>query len=973
MSDPDETRPSDPDPTRPVDPDATRASVPSDDADAGVLSRGTVVGSYTVESLIGRGGMGAVYRAAQASPARTVALKLMRPGMTSPGALRRFELEAELLGRLSHAGIASIYEAGIHDDPVLGRAPYFAMEFVDGPTLAEHARREDLGTRERLALFARICDAVHHAHSKGIIHRDLKPSNILVTRDEHSGEWTPKILDFGVARATDADIATTTMHTDVGQIIGTVPYMSPEQVMGDPGEIDTRSDVYALGVVLYELLAGRLPYDLERKMIHEAARVIREDEPTRLSSINTTLKGDVETVVAKALEKERERRYQSALDFGSDIRRYLADQPITARPPSTWYQLTKFSKRNKALVSGVAAAFIALTIGLAGTTYGLVEANTQRQIASDRADDALKAQQAAEDARAEEAKRAEELEQVAEFQAAQLGQFDPNAMGDRIRDLLLQSAEERDALTGYDEEQTDERLETLSVALQGVDFTFTAINALNEMVFLPSAEEIDRRFADQPLVRARLLQSLATMMRDVGVRADALEIQQRALDLRERELGSEDKLTLESKLRLGALLYDTGQLDQAEQLFRSARQAWERVDPSDTTSLANFDRNIVDVLYVADRFEELEPLLARTLETYRDTFGPEDSRTIALNSLRLAYLIETDQSEQALRASEEHLELCKRVLEPDDKWMIQAYEQHGITLAEMGRLSEGIDMLDKSLEGKISRYGYEHPDTLRTMNNLGAYRYFNGDAAGAEQVLKQSAQICERKFGPYSDETLQAKGYLAVIIAEQPGRLREGLTYTVDAYQGHLLKYGPNHFRTYNQAYNIASMNLTLEEYEEAERYARISLEGNRGAASPRPELLHRAIDVVARSLNNLDRRAEALELLERHEHGAREALADQNRKHLGTFLRSLGSVRMSAAQHDRASGSLEEALAILVETRGAGDKRVVTCLELLIENETKRHELDPTAGHDQAAADYQARLDAILAEQGPDHPNSEP
>jgi len=900
--------------------------------------------------------MGRVYRATQVSPARAVALKLMRPGMTSSKALKRFELEAELLGRLSHPGIASIYEAGIHDDPRLGSAPYFAMEFVEGPTLSEYARREDLGTRERLKLFARICDAVHHAHSKGIIHRDLKPSNILVAIDSDTGEPVPKILDFGVARITDADVTGATMQTEIGQLIGTLPYMSPEQVKGDPNDIDTRSDVYALGVVLYELLAGRLPYDIGRAMIAEAARVIAQDDPERLSSINTRLRGDVETIVAKALEKARERRYQSALDLGSDIRRYLGDEPITARPPSTWYQLGKFTKRNKPLVTGVAAAFAALVLGLAGTTFGLIEANTQRAVAEDRAD---------------------ELEQVTEFQAAQLGQFDPNAMGDRIRDLILQSAGERDALIGYDEEQTHERLETLRVALQGVDFTSTAINTLNEMVFLPSVEEIDRRFADQPLVRAHLLQSLAMMMRDVGARVDALKIQERAVDLRELELGSEDKLTLDSRLKLGALLYETTQLDKAEQLFRSVRQVWERLDPSDTTTLATIDRNIVDVLYVADRFDELAPLLARTLEAYRDTFGPEDSRTIALNSVRIAYLTETNRNEQALRVSEDHLELCKRVLEPHDSWMIQAYEQHGNILAEMGRLREGIDMLDKSLEGRISRDGYEHPDALRTMNNLGAYRYFSGDAVGAEQILKQSAEISERRFGPYGFETLQAKEYLAVIIAQQPGRLREGLAYTVDAYHGQLIKYGPNHFRTYNQAYNIASMNLNLDDYEEAERYARISLEGIRSATSPRPDLLHRAVNVLAQALNNLDRKAEALELLERHERGAREAFVDQNHKHLGSYLRSLGTVRMSAARHDEASRSLEEARAILVETRGAQDKRVVTCLELLIENETKRHELDPTAGHDQTAAQYQAQLDDILAEQDagadPDQPNNDP
>jgi len=251
------------DPTRSVSPD----DLPTRRADGGgggssgpELAQGTRIGAYTVQSLLGRGGMGAVYKATQSSPQRTVALKLMRPGMTSDAALRRFTHEAHLLGRLSHPGIASIHEAGIHKDEHGNSVPFFAMEFVDGPTLSSFARSTELSVNERLALFARVCDAVHHAHAKGVIHRDLKPSNILVATID--GEHVPKILDFGVARATDADLQTTTMHTDVGQIVGTIPYMSPEQVSGDPDDIDTRSDVYALGVVLYELLESTLPYDL---------------------------------------------------------------------------------------------------------------------------------------------------------------------------------------------------------------------------------------------------------------------------------------------------------------------------------------------------------------------------------------------------------------------------------------------------------------------------------------------------------------------------------------------------------------------------------------------------------------------------------------------------------------------------------------------------------------------------------------
>ena len=324
---------------------------------------------YRILRQIGVGGMGVVYEAEQEHPLRAVALKVIRPGLATPQALRRFEHEAEVLGRLQHPGIAQVYESGTADTG-RGPQPFFAMELIRGPggeqapSLTEYAAEKGLDTRQRLELMARIADAVHHAHQKGVIHRDLKPGNILV---DETGQ--PKVLDFGLARITDRDVQVTTMQTDAGQILGTLPYMSPEQAGGDPAELDTRSDVYALGVVCYELLAGRRPYVLERRMIHEAVRVIREEEPTRLSSINKALRGDIDTIVAKALEKEKERRYQSAAELATDIHHYLNDEPVTARPPSAWYQLAKFTKRNKALVGGVAGVFLALLIGAGVSVY----------------------------------------------------------------------------------------------------------------------------------------------------------------------------------------------------------------------------------------------------------------------------------------------------------------------------------------------------------------------------------------------------------------------------------------------------------------------------------------------------------------------------------------------------------------------------------------------------------------------------
>ena len=338
------------------------------------------IAHYRILGPLGEGGMGVVYEAEQDRPRRSVALKVVRPGVASPALLKRFAHEAQILARLHHPGIAQIYEAGLGDDG----QPFFAMEFVRGLPLGEFADRQGLDLAARLGLVARVCDAVQHAHDQGVIHRDLKPANILV---EESGE--PKVLDFGVARATDADLLTAAGLTRTGQLLGTPNYMSPEQVAADPAAIDQRADVYALGVILFELVAHRLPYQLENRPLAEAARLILEQDSPRLGSLDPELRGDVETIVAKALEKDPARRYPSAADLAEDLRRWLAHEPILARPPSALYHLGKFARRHKALVGGVVATGAALVLGLVGTILFAVGEARQRGLAEQNARAAL--------------------------------------------------------------------------------------------------------------------------------------------------------------------------------------------------------------------------------------------------------------------------------------------------------------------------------------------------------------------------------------------------------------------------------------------------------------------------------------------------------------------------------------------------------------------------------------------------------
>ncbi len=345
--------------------DVDGPETPAAEFDVAIPAR---IGRYRIRKRIGEGGMGVVYLAEQDNPARKVALKVLKGGFLSTALQERFTLEASLLGRLQHPRIAQIYEAGT-EETMHGTLPFFAMEFVDGRPIHRFAREEYLDVRARLALVAEVADAVHHAHQKRVVHRDLKPANVLV---DESG--APHIVDFGVALAVGS--ASDDRLTRTGQLIGTVSYMSPEQCEADPTAVDTRTDIYSLGVIAYELLAGVPPHDLESRALAEATRAIRDDEPTRLGLRSREFRGEIETIVGKAMAKDRDHRYDSAAEFAADLRRYLANEPITARPASGLYQLRKLASRHKPLV----AAFTAVIVILLVTVWWVAGLTETRQL-----------------------------------------------------------------------------------------------------------------------------------------------------------------------------------------------------------------------------------------------------------------------------------------------------------------------------------------------------------------------------------------------------------------------------------------------------------------------------------------------------------------------------------------------------------------------------------------------------------------
>ena len=535
------------------------------------------IGHYKLRRRIASGGMGTVYEAIQEKPRRSVAIKVMRHGIASEEAMRRFEFESQLLARLKHPGIAEVYEADTYDDGG-GPVPWFAMEYVpDATPITTFAKKKSLKLRDRLAMFVRVCDAVQHGHQKGIIHRDLKPDNIIVSTDSR-----PKIIDFGVARATDSDLALATMRTELGQLVGTLQYMSPEQVSADPQNIDIRSDVYSLGVILYELLADKLPYDLAGLPPVEGARRIQEEEPSKVSTITRGVAGDLATITHKALEKDRERRYQSAGELAADIKRFLDNQPIAARPPTVGYQLSVFARRNKVLVGSAAVLFVVLVAGVAVSTTLYLRA---------------------EDARVRAEAAAERSLAAIGFTEEIVRSTKPGYMSEdvNVKDVLGRISERL-------EEAFPDDPEVESAIRTSIGLSYQDLANLN-----PAAQ--------------------------TGEYLDAArEHFERALALRQAQFPAADPQVLEAHRNLVELLDKRGDYAEAE---RHQRVVWNAL----RESRGENDRETIDamvrvseILAHEGRFEEAVRLARDGLRLYGESLGESDEETLSCK-LQLATLL----------------------------------------------------------------------------------------------------------------------------------------------------------------------------------------------------------------------------------------------------------------------------------------------------------------------------------------------
>jgi eukaryotic-like serine/threonine-protein kinase len=818
------------------------------------------IGRYRVIRLLGEGGMGTVYEAEQDDPRRIVALKVIRPGLATPERLRRFRHESQALGRLQHPGIAQIYDAGAADTG-FGPQPYFAMELVRGEPLDAYVETHPLNTREKLALMARICEAVHHAHLRGLIHRDLKPGNILI---DETGQ--PKILDFGVARLTEAE-AQLTIQTDVGQIVGTLAYMSPEQVIGDPKGIDTRSDVYSLGVILYELLSGKLPYNVSGRQIHEAVQTIREEDPASLSSVSRNYRGDIETIAGKALEKDKARRYESAAALAADIQRYLSDEPILARPPSASYQLSKFARRHRALVAGAAAVFLVLVAGIAVSTTQAIRARRAGEAAIRERDRAVQA----EERTGRERDRATAAEQAATHQRDLALSAQQQAVREQNRALEEKRRADNEAATAKAESNF---LENDLLAQAGARFQVSTgakpdpdlkvRTALDR-----AAAHIEGKFGTQPLVEASVRQTIAMAYLDLGVYPEAQRHIERAIELRRRILGNDDPDTLMGIRNLAKLYERQGKFQESESLYNQVLQAQQRVlgkDHHETlettyqlastydeagddaraesllTQVLETQRRVlgeenVETLATAsrlagvyrarDEYSKAESLMVKTLETQRRELGEDHPDTLlSMQALALVYWNETKYplAESLLTKA---LEVQRRELGEEQRETLGGMNRLALLLDAEGKFSQAEPLFAHALEVERRILGEEHQDTLDTMQNLAVVYRQDGKYQEAEPIAKKTLEIRRRVLGEENPATLDSMNNLACLYVFQ-GRYSEAVPLYDRVLKAQRRIFGEENRDTLQTMSNLAETYKMLGKYADAEPLAIKALETKR-------------------------------------------------------------------------------------------------------------------------------------------------
>jgi serine/threonine protein kinase len=747
----------------PTDPSATRPPT-------GVSP--SHVGPYKLLRQIGEGGMGVVYMAEQESPIRRrVALKIIRPGLDTAQVVARFEAERQALALMNHPDIATVHDAGTTDTG----QHYFVMELVDGLPITDYCDQNRLTLAERLELFIRVCHAVQHAHLKGIIHRDLKPSNILVTL--HDGRPVPKVIDFGLAKAIDQRLTERTMFTQFGQVIGTLEYMSPEQAEMGAHNIDTRSDIYALGVVLYELLTGSTP--LQRNTVRQAAyseilRRIREDEAPRPSNrlcesgdelvtiaarrqteparLAKLVRGELDWIVMRAVEKDRTRRYETAGAMARDVERFLSHEPVEAGPPSATYRLRKYARKHR-------GAFV-----MAGAFAGLLllaaAANTRQAYLATKARN--EAEQAYEQSRVNEAKAREQEAQARDAAA------ESNGVLKFFQDQMLSATRPEGQDGGLGKDVTIRK----------------AVDA--------AEPKIAASFRDQPTIEASIRDALGETYASLGEPALAIRQFERALKLRTTKLGPDHPDTLISRNNLGATYRIAGRTAEAIALHQETlRLRTARLGPDHSDTLISRN-NLATAYRAAGRTAEATALHQETLRLMMARLGPDDPRTLTSRCNLASACRDAGRTAEAIALHEETLRLRTAKLGPDHPHTLASRNDVAAVYRDAGRTAEAIALHQETLRLETSKLGPDHPLTLTTRNNLASAYNAAGRTAEAIALDVETLKLRTTKLGPDHPKTLisrlnLAQDYIAA------GRTAEAIALHQETLKLGTTKLGPDH------------------------------------------------------------------------------------------------------------------------------------------------------------------------------------
>ena len=901
---------------------------------------GTWIGPYHLVEQLGEGGMGVVFLARQEEPvARQVALKIIKPGTETRRVMERFDAERHALSVMDHPHVAKVLDAGSTPS---GR-PYFVMEWVQGVSITSYCDEHNLSIGQRLELFILVCEAVQHAHQKGVIHRDLKPSNILVTLCD--GRPVPKVIDFGVAKAISQASLEKATFTQDGQIVGTPEYMSPEQAQSH-ALIDTRSDVYSLGVVLYELLTGDTPLDRQRlrsSAWDEIMRVIREEEPpkpsTKLSSsdalpsvaacrsieparLGALVRGELDWIVMKALDKDRERRYESPAALARDIENHLHDKPVQAGPPSASYRFRKFARRNKRTLATLAAIALAMLGGTTASLYQAVRATRAEQLAEIRLTEVERQRDVALQAEAKAERARGEAEQLQQREAA---------VASWLIEVFRSPDPRRDG-------RTITVAELLDQAVRGVEV----------------------EFEQDPRLQGKLLGTIGETYSGIGLVHEATRWTLRARDLLHDAVGPEDPDTLSAMAQLAAAYSAAGRWSEAvplaEETLRLRRGGLGPDHPATLDSLSE-----LTVLYIyLHRFREALPLAEEGLRLSRAALGPEHRDTLrAMNNLAGVHY-QAGRFAEALQLLQQVVDLTNKVLGPDHLLTITSMADLAATYDEVGQSEEGLRLAEQALELCQMRLGSDHPETLRIRNNVAQGYIEAGRTNEGLHLHGETVRLMREKLGPEHPDTLGAVDNLAWAYSEL-GRWDDAIPLFQETLVLRKRILGPQHTDTFASSVGLAQAYVSTGQVMKAAPLIMESLVRQLGGEGPLQMDVLESLQFVAEIAADSGQLDRAAMLLEKVLEGRQANQGGENSDTIMTMLR-LADIQLQRGAVSAAERLLLDAHARLVErqrvngTSAADVQQIQTAVRHLVQ-------LYETTNQPEKTSDWRKKLAELTGE----------